>query len=149
MFNPKVKDFAKTAALNFAESTLSTTSKNINDALDQTREAIADGLEVGDGVEKLAAKIGDIFENLDDSGAELIAQTESSRAWHEGLRESAKGSGVVTGLKHLTTDQPCDICADLDGKVYALDDDLPPDNTHPNCLCALEEILDTETEEEE
>lgn len=142
VFNGEVSKFAKRASLDFAQSTLDTTTKEINKALDETRDAIGEGLEAGETIQRLSQRVNDIFENMDSNRATLIAQTEASRAYHEGLRMSAEQSGVVKGLKHLTTSDPCPICEDLNGKVYGLNDPLPPENTHPNCLCALEEVLD-------
>jgi HK97 family phage portal protein len=146
VFNVHVKNYAETASLNFAESTLSTTTKSVNDALDETRNAIAEGLEAGVGMDELSEKIGEIFEDLSEERCDLIALTESSRAWNEGLRQSAKDSGVVVGFKWLTTSDPCDECEGMDDEFIELDGELPP--AHPNCQCAATEVLDIENEDE-
>ena len=142
VFDKNVAKQARAATIEFAKSTLDTTTKSINEAMAATREAIAEGLDSGESIADLKKKVGGIFENLEGSRAELIAQTEASRAYHEGLRESAKISGVVKGLKHLTSSEPCQICEELDGKVYDLDEPLPPENSHPLCECTLLEVLD-------
>lgn len=141
VFNQNVKKRAATAALDFAQSTLDTTTKSINDALDQTREAMADGLEEGEGIDKITKRIGEIFEDLETNHAKLIARTESNRAHNEGLRDSAKESGVVKSFSWETSSDPCPDCAAMDGKEIGLDGDLPP--LHPNCFCLLlENIID-------
>lgn len=146
VFNKEIPGEARKLALDFAQSTLDTTSKQINKALDETREALAEGLEAGDSIRDLGQRVGEIFDSLESSKAELIAITESSRAQHEGLRVSAKASGVVTEFEWLTTSDPCPECEDLNGSRISLDGDLPP--LHPNCLCTLLEVLDVEQAEE-
>jgi len=141
VFNPKAAEYARQATLDFAKSTMDSTTKDLNQALAETREAIASGLEVGSTVNELSDRVGEIFDGLEDSRCKMIAQTESARAYNFGLRDSAKESGVVKELRWLTTSDPCPVCLELEGTLIPLDsDDLPPQ--HCNCFCCLEEIID-------
>ena len=140
VFNSHVKKRAETVALDLAQSTLDTTTKEINEALDATREAMAEGLEAGESIDKIKKRIGEIFENAEGYRAERIAATEAARAHHEGLRDAAVESGVVKGFEWITSSDPCPYCQDLNGKAIKLDGDLPP--LHPNCQCAVLEIVE-------
>ncbi|MCC6227532.1 MAG: minor capsid protein, partial [Microthrixaceae bacterium] len=146
-FNKSVAQKARTAALNLAKSTTDTTTKALNDALDQTREALGSGLEAGESIRELTERIKDIFENAADERAQLIATTEASRAHHEGLRVSAKDSGVVSGFEWITSSDPCPECQELNGKRFDIDGEMPP--LHPKCMCAVLEVLDITEEDEE
>lgn len=144
--NPKLIDGVKKATYKFAESTNSTTSLAINDALKDLREQISEGLiEEGDSIDQLSKRVNKIFDGAEANRAKLIAQTEASRAHHEGLRQAAKDSGVATGFKLLLSSDPCPLCeevaannpeTDLDGKFNEdndYDDSLLP--IHPFCKC--------------
>ncbi|MBS3904813.1 MAG: phage portal protein [Simkania sp.] len=139
VFNDHAAIFAAEHALRLSQSTLDTTVKSVDEALALTREAIASGLEQGAGIRELTARIKDIFENASTYRAELIAKTESSRAFNEGLRMSAIESDVVKGFIWTCTDAPCPLCEPLDGTELSLDDELPP--LHPGCYCVLREIV--------
>lgn len=71
--------------------------------------------------------------------AQLIATTESARAYTLGARQAYADSGVVAAVEWLTTDAACDVCGPLDGQQAPLDGTfaglLPP--AHPACRCAL------------
>lgn len=140
VFNKEVKAQAKKLALNLSKSTLDTTTKAINDALDQTRQAMAEGLEAGESVKEMANRLQDIFQNAEKNRVWLIAQTEASKAHHEGLRVSAKESGVVKYFEWLSSSDPCPLCQELNGKTIKLDGELPP--RHPGCMCAVLENVD-------
>lgn len=149
---PKEIDIAVDhATLQFAESTNETTEQNINDALDQLREALKNGLDEGDSVANMAKHIEQIFENIDTTRAELIARTEMSRATHEAQKITAKASGVVNGFVLQASDDCCDICQDLDGTKIGLDGSFTDDDysdtpvpIHPFCRCTMLEDIDVD-----
>lgn len=141
VFEPHVAAYAREASLSFAQSTLDTTTKSVDDALAATREAIAEGTQAGDRISDLTDRIQEIFENASTNKAELIAITESARAFNQGHIMAAKDSGVVTGFKWLTTDDPCPICAELNGKHFDIDEDVDIP-AHPHCLCVLEDVIE-------
>ena len=56
---------------------------------------------------------------------------------------------MVSGFKWLTTDDPCPICQELNGKEFDVEDDVDIP-AHPACLCVLQDILkDSEDDEDE
>lgn len=89
--------------------------------------------------------------------AKLIAQTETTRAAAEGIRQGYRESGVVTGMvwRTVNDEKICPYCGELDGKVVSLDGaffdmlpqemkdklterhrfEVPP--AHPGCRCRL------------
>jgi hypothetical protein len=139
-------------ALNFCKETNATTSMELQSALDKTREEIAEGLTSGDRMTDLVARVEGVFDRASTDRAELIAQTESSRAHHEGLRQSAKDSDVVSGFKLLPASECCQQCTDIsaEGGDIGLDDYFTEDKTappeyvdrfvpiHPGCCCSVE-----------
>jgi len=151
--NPNTRKAIDKAAFEFAESTNQSTTQKLNDAIEAIRAELGEGLSTGERLAKISKRINEIFDGLTKNHAHLIAQTESSRAHHEGLREAAKQSGVVKGFELLLSPDACDVCQgveknnkriDLDGYfVYGegtYGNRLVP--IHPNCRCTMLEILD-------
>ena len=99
--NPKVGDAARKAAMQFAESTNSTTTMELNAALAKLRQDMEEGLVEGDRMHELEDRVKSVFDRASDERAALIATTEASRAHHEGQREAAKASGVCRGFRLL------------------------------------------------
>jgi hypothetical protein len=139
-----IKEAVDNASFQFAQSTNETTEKNLNDALDQLRKEITDGVITGDPLPIIKERVKKVFENIGDERADMIARTETSRAVHEGQKIVAKASGIVKGFRLLVSDDSCDICQDaadnnpeigLDGK-FNTDDDYSdtPVPLHPNCV---------------
>ena len=156
--NPNLKKKAEKLALHFCEETNKTTSLKINDAIETLRQSLGEGLGAGDRMTDLTKRVEDIFDECEQSRAERISQTEASRAHHEGQRESAKDSGVVTGFGLLLSSEACPLCVEvynqgpigLDDNFYKDDSPGTPEEyadrfvpIHPNCECAIECILDT------
>ena len=67
--------------------------------------------------------INDLEVYFDRKRAEMIATTETTRAFAEGNRIAYRESGVVEGLIWLTSrdEKVCSICAPLHGRIVALD----------------------------
>ena len=150
VISPELEDAVRELVLQFCDETNATTTQIINDALQALRDSIAEGLAAGDSITALADRVEEVFENLAEDHAWTIAQTESSRAHHEAMREAAIASGVCTGFSLLPSSACCDLCqsiADdgpipLDGSFYTdptapeayQEKDMPP--IHPNCECS-------------
>lgn len=152
----KIKEATRKLTLQFAQSTLDTTDMRVNAALKAVRQSIADGLTEGEAVTTIADRINEVFTDLNEDHANLIAQTETQRAVHLGQKIAAQESGIVKGWKWLASSDACPICLDLDGKEIAIDDDTFFDATygdgdqppaHPNCECTMLEIIDTDAVE--
>ena len=145
-----VSKAADKRSFRFAQSTLDTTAKTAQDAIDAVKQKIEDGVLEGDSVDELRKAISEVFEDASDYQAERIARTEASAAVHSGQVMSAKASGIVKGFKYLVSEDACPVCQDYDGEEIDLDDyddsgavdatDAVP--LHPNCTCTLTEVLD-------
>ncbi len=148
-----------TASFRFAKSTNDSTSLELDDAIDQLRESMIEGMEEGDTLSALTDRVKEVFDGAEDYRAARIANTESSRAYHEAQGMAAEESGVVTGFQWLASDAACEqICLPIVdqaeymkmGEPFAVVDDDPDYGTiffppaHPNCMCTCVEVLDTD-----
>jgi HK97 family phage portal protein len=155
--NPKTAAKVKELALHFCEETNQTTSDELNKALADLRESLEEGLTEGERMTDLQDRVGEIFDSAEDFRSFRIAQTESSRAHHEGLRQAAKDSGVVQGFTLLPSSDCCDLCQEIADSVgeIGLDDSFYQDDSegtpeeyqdrfvpiHPNCECTVLQVL--------
>lgn len=111
---------------------------------DDISELVMNAFEARTSIEELASQIQEAG-TFSESRAMMIARTEGRRASTQGNLEGWKGSGVVSGVELLLSEDhdansPCD-CSDIaEGGPYPLDD--PPDcPVHPNCNCILSPVL--------
>ncbi len=157
--NPHLARQVDEAALAFCGSTNATTSKRLDVALAETREALHQGVvKEGESVEVLTKRINAIFDGAEKYRARAIAQTETSRAVHAAQEAAAVQSGVVTGWTWLLSGDACPICVAIAarapavrlGHAFAVIGDnphysqvkFPP--AHPHCNCTVQEVLDTD-----
>ena len=125
-------------------------------AIDAT---IAEGVAVGDSLDKLRKRIQNVYSEATTVRAERIARTESLAASNEGALEAYKQSPLVTAKEWSSEADACEFCMAFDGTVVGLNEDFafqgqgvegedggklrtnyediehPP--LHPNCRCAL------------
>jgi hypothetical protein len=145
LFRPEVRVAAESAALNLAGSVSQTTR-------DMIRKALAEGLQAGEPVAKIADRIkGEAFS---PRRAFVIAQTESSRVMHQGQAVAAKELGV-THWSWLASSDACPVCLSIaaSGPVpigspfyvwpkgaaaYRVVTEPP---AHPNCFCTTTEEI--------
>jgi len=80
--------------------------------------------------------------------AQLIAQTETTRAAFEGSKQGYQESGVIAEIEWVTVNDElvCTTCGPLDEKRAPLNgtfegDYLPP--AHPNCRCFVRPVVET------
>ena len=135
--------------LALADSTLSTTSKSVEDAVEATRDAIRGGLAEGEADADLAKRIGAVFEDLSERRSRLIAETESSRSKHAGEAIAISAAGVTARKEWLPDSMACPECRAFAAKgAIELDKsfgqfgrgpyskvDHPPG--HPQCRCTM------------
>lgn len=90
---------------------------------DEIRNALADGIEAGDNLDGLTARIRDVFSRASQSRAETIARTEVTRSSNFGAFEGMRQSGVDEKEWLATKD---DLTRDahmaLDGVVVGIDE---------------------------
>ncbi len=78
--------------------------------------------------------------------AQLIAQTETTRAAYQGSKQGYQESGVVSQVEWVTVndERVCPQCGPLDGTRApldgAFDGDTPP--LHPGCRCFVRPVVD-------
>ena len=109
---------------------------------DLLRTTLAEGMEAGETIPELMARVNSTFAEFDRYRAEMIARSETSRASNQAALESYRQSGVVTRKVWMVAPDCCDICAALDGKVVGIDEEFFDDDygdgsgppLHPNCV---------------
>lgn len=153
VFNTEVADAARMAAWNFAASTNATAVGAITQAIADAREALAKGLEQGQALAVMTARVQQHF--ADPIRAARIAATESSRAVHAGQQAVAVATGgLVTRKKWLASSDACPRCQKLNGLEVPLDQHFAVDGgtgpyaviehppAHPGCMCAMTQEVD-------
>jgi hypothetical protein len=145
----------KAQALKFSQATNDTTAKELNEALDQLRQELVEGITTGDTRTLMRNRVMDVFEDLDKNRATMIAHTESSRARHAAQITTVSESGVAQGKQWLIAADACIIC-----QGYAAQGVIPFDQPfgvtdygpvehppgHPNCFCSVTFPLKTPEE---
>lgn len=146
VFDKNVPEAAEKLTLKFAESTNATTSMQLDTALSKLRTEISEGIIEGDTRIELRRRVQEVFDQADNVRAQRIADTEASRAAHNGELTSAKDSKVVSGKAWLASSDACAICQEFAAqgtigldKSFGADDygiiDAPPG--HINCQCSV------------
>jgi SPP1 gp7 family putative phage head morphogenesis protein len=113
--------------------------KGITDEMSkQIMAEITDGMLRGDSMDTVARAIDDRVDSIGRTRAEVLARTETMKAFNEGALTQYDKHGI-TEVEWLAapggpTDRTCDECLSYDGERYAMDSkpDLP---AHPNCRC--------------
>jgi SPP1 gp7 family putative phage head morphogenesis protein len=91
--------------------------------LDQLREKLAEGIEAGDGYAATAEVVAQIYDFADEKRAEMVAKTETNRAFNAANRATWQSLGVKTLVWHTSSqDNVCPFCASLDGTEIGIDD---------------------------
>ncbi len=154
--NPKVKQAIKEASLAFAQSTLESTTQQVNQALKSFREHLDESLSEGERLTDLQERIGEIFTGLTQKRLFDIAASEASRAHHLGQRIAGIESGVVKGWRWLLSDDACPKCQAFANKEIGLKEsfgedpsasnpkykDVPFPPLHVSCRCSCIELLE-------
>ena len=113
------------------------TIKGINDTTqNRIYTAIRDGVANGDAHATITAVV-DLIVN-DTDRAEIIAETETNRAYQLAAQDVASEEGAV-GFNWITDSDPCPECIELESaNPHDISELVPPD--HPSCLCDAEFI---------
>lgn len=150
---PAVTRAVNSHSYDFCEATNATSRYDLNKALAKLHVEMAEGLELGEAIPKLSARVETIFN--DPLRAYTIARTEAARAVHGGQLIAAQESGVVTGMKWMAKKDACPLCLELSGKTVALGQPFAVDSMaraayqailtpprHPHCTCMMSEVID-------
>lgn len=158
--NPAVRDFIDKYTINLAHEINGYTTERLS-------ETLGEGLEAGEATTTLAARVGALYDDFTGYRCEMIARTESARAFVAGTESAWKDSGVVEGKTWELANSACPICAAIayhfqdksiplgqpfyplgsviplgNGKTYAVDYAPimgPP--AHPYCRCGITATL--------
>jgi hypothetical protein len=147
---PNVLATIQTQVYEFVQATMETSALSTADAIEEFRQALAEGMERGEGVKLINRRVQEIFQ--DAYRAARIGQTEASRASHSGQLQASRESGVVVGKRWEASSDACPVCLALDGVEKPLDEPFmikpsggpyavvmhPP--AHPHCFCAMSDL---------
>lgn len=113
--NPLVKDAIQESSDKITQ-TNDTTKQYIRDVLEE-------GILAGEGIDKLAARIEDVFDEADDYRARMIARTETISSANKAKLSAFVASGVVEGKEWLAVQdgKTRDAHRSLDGQIIGLD----------------------------
>lgn len=160
VINPMVRAFVDTYTVRLAGEINNYTAERLS-------ETLGEGLEAGDSATGLSARVGELYDDFDGYRTEMIARTESARAYSAGSESAWKQSGVVEGKKWLLASAACPICSaiarhfagkvvPLDHPFYALGESIPLADGksflvdyapimgppgHPHCRCGVTAVL--------
>jgi HK97 family phage portal protein len=148
----RITDYIHDRTTRLATATNDETIKSIE-------AAISEGTQNGESVAKLRERVKEVYSYATDTRAQRIARTESIAVSNEGSLAAYRQSPLVTGKEWATTGDPCEFCAELEGKVVEIDsnfanlghdftgadggklkidyEDIEHPPIHPNCRCVL------------
>jgi hypothetical protein len=133
------------------------------ETLDQLNNTLNEGLQNGEGLDALSARVSDVYSTAQGYRADRIARTESQASSNAATLDAYKQNPVVTSMTWLANPGACEFCGDLDGTTVGLetsfvnagdsvdvsqedgstdsyqanygDVETPP--LHPNCTCTI------------
>ena len=133
--NPIVQRYLQTDALTHVQA-INETTRNL------LRGALTQGIEAGEGVPELAARISKVFETAKTSRSTLIARNEVAEAYEFANRQAAIATGLNLLKQWLTSgsERVCPVCLPMDGETTPLDqpysNGLEPGAAHILCMCS-------------
>ncbi|HHV79080.1 MAG TPA: minor capsid protein [Firmicutes bacterium] len=110
--------------------------------VEQLRATLEEGWKAGEGVEGLAERIRQVFDQATRYRSFVIARTETTAAANMAQIAVMERAGVqykqwLTGRD----ERVCPLCGSLDGKVVRIDEEFAPGifspPAHPNCRCTV------------
>jgi SPP1 gp7 family putative phage head morphogenesis protein len=122
-------------------------AKSVNDTtLEKLSRVLAEGIDAGEGITELTARVKGVYKEFPTYRAETIARTESTAVNNEGFLEAYKQSKVVNSMEWLSAKdsrvRPEHV--DLDGDIVKVGE--PFSNgllfpSEPNCRCVLAPVI--------
>lgn len=105
------------------------------ETLTQTQSKIADWYNTDEGLPDLIDDLGSLY---GEDRAELIARTEAGFIRSQVALESMNFYGIGRWIWDSAMEaRTCEFCASMHGKVFDISDAMPPDASHPDCLCGV------------
>ena len=96
-------------------------------------DAITNGMASNASQTEISASINSLIN--DPARADMIAVTETNRAYNASVIDSYQAAGITTWT-WVTYEGACDICLSQEGE-HTIGDAYPP--AHPNCQCTVPE----------
>ena len=119
---------------------------------DALKKELSEGIQKGEDVDTLKARVGKVYSEARGPRAEMIARTETLKATNFATVEAYTQSGIVKRKEWLTAvdERVSEGCRLMDGQMvdqdknfsssyYGLDLEYPP--LHPNCRCTIIPVL--------
>ncbi len=109
--------------------------KNTNQLAERVRENLIDAFTTGSGTEQFTKNLMREF-GVSYNNAKRLAVTEMA---HTSTMSTVDGyvQMGVTKYKVLTEKDCCEVCEELNGKVFDINDDTGYVPLHPNCRCSI------------
>lgn len=110
-----------------------------NTTKDRIKQSIDTSIRLGENTQQAAERLRDKVIN-DVYRAELIARTETVRAYNQGITVFGQESNATGKIWEISS-APCEICQENDngGQPIPFDEDYPSGDSeppaHPNCRC--------------
>jgi len=130
--SPEVQAFISKRASLFGETINDTTKTALLDS-------IQSGLDEGEDLEQLSARVSDVYGIAQGSRTDMIARTEASASSNEGAKIAYKDAGIQQ-WEWLVVDPQDEDCKGNEGQVVEIgatfkDGSVQPPDPHPNCEC--------------
>ena len=139
--NPLVTKWIKKRSGDLIKSILDTTK-------DKLRKTLAEGIEAGESIPKLANRVSAVYEEAKGSRAIKIARTETINASNSGAYQAYRKSDIIKEKEWLATmdDRVREEHAAMNGEVVGLDE--PFSNGlmfpgEPNCRCTILPVIES------
>lgn len=104
---------------------------------------LTQGVQAGESIPQLSARVSDVFADAIDNRAETIARTETNQAYAASSLMSYADAGVGQAQIYDGSDDP--ECAAVDGQIVELDEaQALMDDEHPNGTRGVAPIVDVQ-----
>lgn len=156
--------YLTTNVLNKVTASTSKMAGNFNDeTLARLNKTLAEGIQAGEGIGALKARVTDVYDDVEGYRAARIARTETLKATNDATVAAYKQTGYIKSKVWVVNPGACPECAEFEGKSVPLDDaflglgesytttddegnetvhvndydtvEQPP--LHPNCRCTV------------
>jgi len=142
---PQAQEWIRQHRIEFSERWAKSVGNHTNNRI---RAQLAEGWRQNEGMEDLIGRVKNVYREASDVRAEMIARTESNRAYSSANLEMARELGAATKFWIIsgTPYSLVDVCSENDARgsipmtgMFTDIDGLPIDGppAHVNCLCDI------------
>lgn len=122
-------------------------AKSVNDTtLEKLSKTLAKGIDAGEGISELSARVKSVYEEFSNYRADAIARTETTAVNNEGFSEAYSQSKIVNSQEWVATidDRTREEHLQIDGEIVPVGEDFSnglPYPQEPNCRCVLAPVV--------